>query len=353
METAGNQSTDTLQEGSTIDDIQRRLKEATPDAAAYLDELARSTTDKDIKKAARRALYLLGQKGVAVVRERPAEPQPGTSPASREGLRAWASAYDGAGNRLFLLVLSGADGGSATVAQILANDELGIRDLTLERRRYREIPPLMERLADRIDEGLAVAEIEPDYARTLLARFRDINFRRSTTTPRGYVDLLPRIGTSETEYHESPVYQHIQEDASADFSTAPADLFKQPWFEPWFFAVEEVTQWLQRWLAVESTVVATSEKVKQDRKSAIAMEAASALMPAPVKERYIVRLEESADVLRRRDRMTEARQALFHAAALRAAEDAGEVPFAEAIAARTLEAAAEMVARAESREPSS
>ena len=37
--------------------------------------------------------------------------------------------------QLFLLVLTGSVGGSATVAQILANDELGIRDLTLDRRR--------------------------------------------------------------------------------------------------------------------------------------------------------------------------------------------------------------------------
>jgi hypothetical protein len=347
METNVNNGADVSTEEVTTESIERWLKEATPDAAARLDEVARSTDNKETRKAARRALYLLAQKGVAVVRE-VSPTAPVAAVASHiETMRAWASAYDGAGNRLFLLVLTGSVGGSATVAQILANDELGIRDLTLERRRLRDIPPLMERLEGRIDDGLAVAEIEPDYARTLLTRFREINFRRSTTTPRGYVDLLPRIGAPETEYAEPPVYQHLPDDDSADVPTDPADLFKLAWFDPWFFAVEEVTPWLQRWLSAESGVVVTSDKVREERKRAIAKEAAAALMPPEVRQRYIVRLEESADVLRRRDRLTEARQALYHARVLKSDAEIGEVPFAEAIAARTLEAAAEMVARAE------
>jgi len=350
MDTNVTNSTYVPTEEASGERIEQWLKEGTPDAAARLDEVARSTDNKETRKAARRALYLLAQKGVAVVREAtPAAPV--ASVASHiETMRAWASAYDGAGNRLFLLVLTGPIGGSATVAQILANDELGIRDLTLEKRRLRDIPPLMERLEGRIDDGLAVAEIEADYARTLLARFRDINFRRSTTTPRGYLDLLPRIGASEIEYPESPVYQHLPEDPSADFSKDPVDLFKLTWFDPWFFAVEEVTPWLQRWLSAEGGVVVSSDKVRQERKRAIAREAAAALIPTAVRERYIVRLEESADVLRRRGRLTEARQALYHAQTLKADTGISEVPFAEAIAARTLEAAAEMVARAEAQQ---
>jgi hypothetical protein len=62
-----------------------------------------------------------------------------------------------------------------------------------------------------------------------------------------------------------------------------------------------------------------------------------------MRQRYIVRLRETADVLRRRGKTREARQALLHAEALSAGTPTAEVPFAEALAARTLEAAAEII----------
>jgi hypothetical protein len=329
------------------------LAEATPASAERLDALARSTGSKEIRKAARRALYSLSQRGI-----KPQAASSNHAPRSaadrRETMRAWASAFDGAGNRLILLLLAGADGGHPTVAQILANDELGIRNLTIERKPAREITPLMEKLEGRIDEGLVIAEIEPDYARTVIEQFRSINFRRSTTTPAGFVDLLPRIGTPGEVIESSPVYARFSAEdleKSADFPRDPADLFKLPWFEPWFFAVEDVVPWLHRWMDADNSTVVTTEKAKQERKSNIAREVASALISANMRALYAARLEESADVLRRRNRDREARMALFHATALKSDVPIGEVPFAVSVAARTLDAAAEMVAEAEAEKP--
>jgi hypothetical protein len=324
-------------------DIERWLAEGTPEAASRLDELARVTASKDVRKAARRALYLLSQRGVAPAAASHAPRTAETLAAPVETMRAWASAFDGAGNRLFLLVLAGADGADATVAQILANDELGLRDLTIERRRLREIGPLMERLEARIDDGLAVAEIEPDYARAQLERFRETNRSRSTRTPAGFIDFAPRIGTTAERFDTPPVYAQLGAEQPADIPRDPVDLFKHPWFEPWFFAVEDVMPWLEAWMDAETGLVATSAKVRQERRSAIAREAAAALITERLRELYTTRLEESADVLRRRGRDREARQALVHAQALKAGGPVEDVPFAEAIAARTLEAAAEIV----------
>ena len=127
----------------------------------------------------------------------------------------------------------------------------------------------------------------------------------------------------------------------------PVDLFKLTWFEPWFFAVEDVTPWLAAWMEAESSIIVLAEKARQERKSRLAKEAATALISGHMRSLYITRLEESADVLRRRGRVTEARQALFHAQTLKSEAAIGDVPFAEALAARTLEAAAEMVTASE------
>lgn len=321
------------------------LAEATPDAADRLEALATSTGSKEVRKAARRALYLLSLKGVAPQ----ARPNPAQSIRTNEDrvelLRVWASAYDGAGNRLFILVLTPPDGGDATVAQLLANDELGIRDLSLEKRRMREVEALMERLGERIDGGLAIAEIEPDYARALLDRFRKLNIERRKTTPAGFVDLVPRIGASTHAEQEPPVYAAMAAESDGAAAPAdPADLFKLSWFEPWFFAVEEVAPWLQSWMDAEGSEIVVSEKAKQERKEKIVSEAAVAVFTDRLRGLYVARLEESADVLRRRGRMTEARQALRHAQELKSDRPIEEVPFARAIATRTLEAGAEIVA---------
>jgi hypothetical protein len=177
------------------------IAEGTPLAANRLDELARTTASKDVRKAARRGLYLLSQRGIVPERTNGSASAP---PSRGDDMRAWASAYDGAGNRLVIVVLPGSEGGNATVAQILANDELGVRDLTVERKRMREIAPLMERLEGQIEGGLAVAEIEPERARNIIQRFRDINFERSTKTPAGFIDLLPRIGAPVEPSNPTP-----------------------------------------------------------------------------------------------------------------------------------------------------
>ena len=224
------------------------LAQGTPAAAARLDDIARSTDDKEVRKAARRALFKLSQRGILPPVAELAQ-KPAGEAARVENMRAWASAYDGAGNRLFILVLAGEDGGAATVAQLLGNDELGLRNLTLERRRRRELMPLLERLEGRIDEGLAVAEIEADYARWLLDRFREVNVRRSTTSPDGFLDLLPRIGAASGSYDVPPVYAALEAEDSTGYADAPPDpdeFFKLVWFDPWFFAVEDVIPWLDR-----------------------------------------------------------------------------------------------------------
>jgi hypothetical protein len=335
-------------EASLDNNIERWLAEGTPEAAAHLDELARTTESKADRKAARRALYLLSQRGVAPAAIAAVETPAATPAPAAESMQVWASAFDGAGNRLFFLVLAGSDGGSVTVAQLLGNDELGLRDLTVERRRSRDIHALMERLEGRIDEGLAVAEIEADYARWLIERFRALNFQRTTMTPNGFLDLLPRLGASRGDYVVPPVYEHLSVvDAAAEgVPKDPVDLFKHPWFEPWFYAVEEVTPWLERWMEADSSLIVGAEKLAEPRKSAIATEAAAVLVSDRMRRLYVTRLEETADVLRRRGRTREALQALFHAQTMKSDTPTEEVPFAVAIAARTLEAAAEIVAEA-------
>jgi hypothetical protein len=328
------------------DPIAALLAEATPDAAGRLLELSETTPDKEIRKAARRALYQLRQRGV-----KPAPREaPGTalesSPAVTETLKAYASAYDGAGNRLFLLVVPDPDGGSPTLIQFLINDELGVRQYESRRMPRRTQAAYIERYEQALEHGLAMAEIEADYARWLVAQGREIHQRRGTTTPAGFLDSLPRIGEPGNRYDQSPIYAYYEADEVKSDAALPRDpeaLFRLPWFEPWFFAAEEMLPWLVAWEKVEQGVVVVADSVKRERKETILTEAVTGLFPPDTRARYITRLEESADILRRREKTTEAKQALFHALTLSSEIAITEVPFARALTERTMEAAMEML----------
>src|SRR5207244_9374746 len=87
------------------------LAEGTPEAAWALQEIAETTMDKAARKEARRALYRLRLAGI-LPPERTAEPvRDEARTEERETLQAWASAFDGAGNRLLFLALPDPHGG--------------------------------------------------------------------------------------------------------------------------------------------------------------------------------------------------------------------------------------------------
>ena len=325
--------------------MQALLAEATPEAAARLREIAETTPDKDTRKAARRALYLLSQKGVLPPATSAAVQPVSHAATLRDGLRAWASAYDGAGNRLLFLTWPDPYGGSPTFLQTLVSDGEGVRDLDTRRIGRSELAQRLEGFAAQLEAGIALAEIEPDYGRFLLQQARTLNRQRRTQTPVGFLDALRVIGDPEQEYAHSPVWDAITPDAitnDADIDRDPAALFALPWFDAWFLDVNDVVPWLGAIYDVRGQSD-LSEDAQKEKLDTTAREAAHALLTGEMAARYTHRLEESADILRRRNRDAQARQALVHALSLQAADSAADSPFAVLLVQRTMHAAIEMM----------
>ncbi len=129
----------------------------------------------------------------------------------------------------------------------------------------------------------------------------------------------------------------------ADTETySAADLFKLPWFEAWFLDVNDVVPWLSDVYDVIGDENASEEAQKQGLE-AVAATAAAELFHDELMDIYVRRLEETADVLLRREREPEARQALYHALRLRDAASAADSEFAVVLVQRTMQAAVEMM----------
>jgi hypothetical protein len=327
-----------------IEQIAALLAEATPEAAAKLQEIAETTREKESRKAARRALHRLSLAGIV-----PPEhaPRSGSGEANTpDTLRAFASAFDGAGNRLMMFLQPDPDGGSPTLGQVFFDDESGVRSFEAVRQPRREVMQRIEQYEQRLEEGIALAEIEGDYGRWLLRDARDLNRQHGRATPQGFLDWVYSIGEPRGDYSTPPVFAAINPEGirgDQSFSHDPSTFFALPWFDPWFFDIKDVARWLEAWEQVETGVVAQSESVQEERRERIVTEAVTALLTSEMRTRYIRRLEESADVLRRRGKEEATRMALYHALMLTDNMPAADVPFARVLVRRTIEAALEAI----------
>lgn len=324
--------------------VETLLAQADVEAAAQLRVIAESTEDKNTRKAARRALYLLSQRGIAPPPPAPQSTISTPSASSRPLLSAWASAYDGAGNRLVFLTWTNADGGHPSFLQALLNDEAGVRDMDTRRISRRELDERLEGYAAQLEGGIALAEIAPDYGRFLLHQARELSRQARHQTPTGFVDLLNALGEPEQAYPTAPVWQRVTEaEVRAEADAPPAaDLFQLPWFQAWFLDVNDVVPWLSDIYEVILDSDASEDAKKQGLED-VARKAAAELFDDDRSDRYARRLEETADVLHRRGREPEAKQALRHALDLREAASGGDSEFAVALVQRTMQAAIEML----------
>jgi hypothetical protein len=333
---------------SKLQAIEILAKDASISSANELQEIERTTDQREIRKAARKALYNLSLAGILPTR------LPPLSTAKQSGgdeLRAFASAFDGAGNRLLLFLIPDSDGGASTLLQITTNDLEGVSDCQSIKIRRRDVADRISRIKAQVDTGLAVAEIEPDYGRILLARSRSLTASISKRSPSALLAWIPKIGEPGQESETDslpPIYAHVSADVVSQdptVETDPIDFFKLTWIDPWFYAAEETIPWLTRWETAWTQRDPEEElNVGPDTPLyMIASEAAPVLMTDKMRKLYIVRLEETADVLWRCGKEAEAKQAVYHAAALKTDADAAYIPFAHTLALRTIGAAFEMV----------
>jgi hypothetical protein len=317
--------------------IEALLKEATTEAATSLAELGRVARSKEARKSARRALYLLIQRGLRPLPEASAVDALPDAPAL-DMVRAYATGYDGAGNRILFFEIAEQDGGNPTAVQMLVNDVLGLQTCDSARLTRHDLRRRIRQMEQLQTEGLAFVEIPADYGRQLLEEARELLRRQNKQSPPGVLELLPRLGVPRHNYLVSPLSEvlSIERLRAVVVSEDPAALFELKWFENWFFAVEDVLRALEDWERLAVVPAETDADDIQVQREAIVRELATSLFTPAVRSRYVRRLEDSADILYRLSHFADTELALLHAHELAAEGAVADVPFARALVERTL-----------------
>jgi hypothetical protein len=303
-------------------------------ALPALSGLADSATDRLVRRAAKRALYRLSQRGVT-----PA-PAPPVAPVVRRGtphaVRAWLSGIDGSGSRAAWILFEGAYGGGALCSLIL-NDVVGIAEVAggdiTKRRLEAELASL------RAAQKLPWVETEPGRALGLVAEALTLHHERGTMAPAAFGRWQPFFADVAPA---GPPPLPPFDPALAERSV---ELLGLPEMAGWFLDPEAVQSDALELQEARQSRIVVSDQIKAERKESILVRVIERELTADTRRRWSRRFAEMAWIFAATDRNE---HAAIAAAVAQAFADSQSVlsrhPVARAPAQRALELAGEVAA---------
>lgn len=330
---------------AAIQALGRRRSEA---AAAALRDIAAQSDQRETVKAARRALHALESQGIHV--ELPSSGREAVFRPPPAGGIAWQGALagpiDAEGQRSVLLAQATLPVG-ATLAIGVLSERLGLALFHAVRQTHRQLEKeWREYLADR--ENNMAEEIPFGYAQWLLSEAAERTRAAGAEVSEGYTAWREATGGPPADTSPRFIYEQAAVDPAAPAAAAlqgGAELLEEPELATWTLPLEALTGAGVELAGTRNSPLVLSEAAQVDRERQLAARVADEHFTADVRQYYRRRLEETGLLFLSSGRGTPATVALANAAALGdAATTPSEVPFAVALARRSLEAAAEVAA---------
>lgn len=299
---------------------------ASVEAAVALQTLE-DAADKLVRKEAKRSLYRLEQKGVAIPQA--AAPAPVVVDVEPP-LAGYLSAIDGNGDQLVWLTRS--QGGVLLHAFAAINDRDGLRELELAETSRRGLRALRADLLER--HGVRLLETDWRFCDFLVDRaFRTaLAHGRSGGDYPGIRARLTREPVLDCSGYVRDLLDAEAVGADAALLAQSETLLKEPELRALLLRPDDVRPWIDAWLEVIDSPLVLGEEQQRERIEALASRAAAELFAGEVQANWVWRLEMLAYVFHATDRAAEARQALAAALALeKSATGATGVPVLEAL----------------------
>ncbi len=317
-------------------------------ALPVLATLAADEAARDVRRAARRALYRLSQQGVtvpakpprrAVVERRPEQPG-----------RAWLSGIDGTGSRAVWVLFEGGFGGTA-LCSLIVNDTAGILDVAggaITKKRLEE-----ELKSLRASQKLPWIEVPPARAVGAVAEALALHARLGTSPPAAFERWKPlfenlrrggvggHVGAPHVQY-EAHGGNKPGDPALLERAT---ELLALPELASWFIDPESVQSDSLALLEARESRLVVSDQIKAEREASIVTRIVERELGPDGRRRWARRLDEMAFVFDATGRPEPA--AIARAAAAALADESRDVTrqaFATGLARRALEIAGEVAA---------
>ncbi len=314
------------------------------EAAQFLAARAGDVEAPALRKAVRRALFRLEQRGVPV-------PRVAQAPAGRPALggpdlEGLISAFDGRGDRLLWLLRSQAGGDWLLIAAEV-NEPGGLRDVRLAELSRKQLRGIRERL--RREAGLRLVAADWRILDALVVEGHER--AGAPDRARDYLRLRPQLVSGPPIAAAEPrslLASPPTDDERPALLARGEELLALPELRTWWPGPDAAAPFVDDIAAIRDSPLVLNRMQQEERLQAVLHRAAAALYPPDVVAR---RLEGTAYVLAETARVPAARQALAAAQALRAGAGPGDVPVLRALVQQGLGAvfATEQARRQEER----
>ncbi|HEY3066309.1 MAG TPA: hypothetical protein VGL09_11000 [Methylomirabilota bacterium] len=287
---------------------------------------------RTLRRAAKRALYRLAQRGVTAPA---AAPRRVIQRREERATRAWISGVDGSGSRAAWILFEEGFGG-LLLCSLIVSDTTGIVDVAgggITRKRLEA-----ELAALRASQKLPWVETAPARVLALVAEALALHAAASTAPPAAFA-RWQRLFESAVV----PPPAAFPVDAPPEEVERTGELLELPELAGWFVEPEVLQIDAVELLQTRESRLVVSDQIKAEREEAIVARVIEREFPRDARLRWARRLVEMAAIFRETDRPRPA--ALADAAAAIFADDARDLrrlPFAVALVRRGLDIAGEV-----------
>lgn len=284
-----------------------------PHSASYLLEILQRTGDKAIKRAVKKALYLLGIRGIPVKAVPRAEAQP-IKVAEREEGWAISTGIDYLGGRLIWAArprpLSGLYLFEATI-----RDTVGITAFATYETNRKGFRQFRERILG--EEGWLTAEMDYEYACFLLEEAYNANMRSGNPAPAEYLEWRARL--RPPSYGRALIYR-LLDPSEADPEHLPIGSLNRALeikeLKGWLVEPHRLKDYLKRIEEINESRLVLSKEQKASIIEAVYEKGARELFDEELRRVYRRRLEEMAALFYLKGRRDDAKAALATALSL-------------------------------------
>lgn len=308
-------------------------------------EAVATSSSKSVTKAAKKAIYRLRSRGVAVPEARPA-PSASATPQveSPEPLPGVLSPLTGDGERA--VVLARTVRGRFETAHLVLSDEHGVTQFELlesSRSGYRAV------LRDLKNKKIPGVAVTMDEARNQVARAVARNIETNTPFPQGLDDVLRRFGISPTSA-SIIIPPPLPEDAA--LASNGGKLHEEPEIRAWLPPMEQLRLFVLKMDEIAQSKLYINEAQRAEQARHLVHSMARYFLTPEISKLYARRLWEMADYFDRTDRAMPATWARAEARLLCHAAEDRLSPFAEQFFDKVVELSRQASAGEELPEPS-
>jgi hypothetical protein len=255
----------------TLKTVEELLAKGDAASAAKLVGIS-DTAAKEVRKAAKRALYLLKQRGVL---PKPASAEKAETPEERRSPigRVWTGLIGPEGLQTLMFEVPDPYGGASTTILFTLHDATGIRDVQIDRTAVRD---LNEFDAQEQTQSRFRTKIPPQTALSILSQAVAATHASRTLLPKGFGEAVAKLGgLPDTPEEWNPQTEWDPGSLAAD-ETLPRDpdaVMQRPGMLGWLVPMRFCRPWAIKFLEAYNSPLELSESQLREKGEAVIKEA--------------------------------------------------------------------------------